>query len=75
MITTKLPTTNVGHERTRARFQTVCDYVVATSIIKWDGTRKELVRADDPKGFALKVAHFGLLGVTVGEQPTLARKN
>ncbi|CAM9157892.1 unnamed protein product [Scytosiphon promiscuus] len=46
--------------------QTVCDYVVATSIIKWDGTREELRRADDPKGFALKVAHFGLLGVTVG---------
>ncbi|CAM9622675.1 unnamed protein product, partial [Ectocarpus sp. 8 AP-2014] len=45
--------------------QTVCDYVVATTIITWDGKRVELSRVDDPEGFALKIAHFGLLGVTV----------
>lgn len=49
------------------RMQTVCDYVVATTIIKWDGTTVVLTRAEDPEGFALKIAHFGLLGVTVGE--------
>ena len=47
--------------------QTVCDYVVATTIIKWDGTLVKLSRADDPEGFAKKIAHFGLLGVTLGE--------
>lgn len=47
--------------------KTVCDYVVATSIMKWDGTLVKLSRADDPEGFAKKIAHFGLLGVTVGE--------
>ncbi|CAN0101125.1 unnamed protein product [Pylaiella littoralis] len=45
--------------------QTVCDYVVATTIMKWDGTTVRLTRAEDPQGFALKIAHFGLLGVTV----------
>eukprot|EP00903_Cladosiphon_okamuranus_P006469 g6329.t1 len=45
--------------------QTVCDYVVATSILKWDGTLVKLSRADDPEGFAKKIAHFGLLGITV----------
>ncbi|CAM9160347.1 unnamed protein product [Ectocarpus sp. 6 AP-2014] len=45
--------------------QTVCDYVVATTIITWDGKKVELSRVDDPEGFALKIAHFGLLGVTV----------
>lgn len=48
--------------------QTVCDYVVATTIITWDGKRVELSRVDDPEGFALKIAHFGLLGVTLGER-------
>lgn len=28
----------------------------------------DLVRADDPAGFALKVLSLGLLGVTVGER-------
>eukprot|EP00904_Undaria_pinnatifida_P002572 jgi/Undpi1/12315/HiC_scaffold_5.g01991.m1 len=45
--------------------QTVCDYVVKTSIIKWDGTRVDLSREADPEGFAKSIAHFGLLGVTV----------
>lgn len=45
----------------------MCDYVVATTIIKWDGTLVKLSRADDPEGFAKKIAHFGLLGVTLGE--------
>lgn len=45
--------------------QTLPDYVVATSFIKYDGTRVDLKRADDPKGFALKVVHFGLLGITI----------
>lgn len=47
------------------RTQTVCDYVVKTSIIKWDGTRVNLAREEDPEGFAKKIVHFGLLGVTV----------
>lgn len=37
------------------------------SIIKWDGTRVDLSRKDDPEGFALLVPTFGLIGVTVGE--------
>lgn len=37
------------------------------SIVKWDGTQVDLNRADDPAGFALKVVHFGLLGISVGE--------
>eukprot|EP00752_Nemacystus_decipiens_P008514 g7603.t1 len=45
--------------------QTVCDYVVATTIVKWDGTVEKLSRAEDPVGFAKKIAHFGLIGVTV----------
>ncbi|CAM9428981.1 unnamed protein product [Laminaria digitata] len=45
--------------------QTVADYVVKTSIIKWDGTRVDLIREEDPEGFAEKIIHFGLLGVTV----------
>lgn len=49
-------------------FQTVPDYVLKTSIVKWDGSQVDLVRADDPAGFALKVLSFGLLGVTVGER-------
>ena len=47
--------------------QTVCDYVVKTSIIKWDGTRVDLTREEDPDGFAEKIVHFGLLGVSVCE--------
>lgn len=47
--------------------QTICDYVVKTSIIKWDGTRVNLTRDEDPEGFANKIVHFGLLGVTVCE--------
>lgn len=43
--------------------QTLPDYVVSTSIIKWDGTQIVFNRKDDPKGFALKIAHFGLLGI------------
>lgn len=39
-----------------------------TTIIKWDGTRVDLTRAEDPEGFALKIIHFGLLGVTVGKE-------
>ena len=39
-----------------------------TSIVKWDGTQLDLLRADDPAGFALKVMSLGLLGVTVGKQ-------
>eukprot|EP00904_Undaria_pinnatifida_P002573 jgi/Undpi1/12316/HiC_scaffold_5.g01992.m1 len=45
--------------------QTVCDHVVKTSIIKWDGTRVDLTRDSDPDRFAKSIAHFGLLGVTV----------
>eukprot|EP00904_Undaria_pinnatifida_P008489 jgi/Undpi1/4770/HiC_scaffold_18.g08123.m1 len=45
--------------------QTIADYVLKTSVVKWDGTQVDLVRADDPAGFALKVLSFGLLGVTV----------
>lgn len=47
--------------------QTLPDYVLATTILKYDGTQVDLKRADDPKGFAVKVLHFGLLGVTVGK--------
>lgn len=47
----------------------MCDYVVKTSIIKWDGTRVDLTREEDPEGFAKKIVHFGLLGVTVCELP------
>lgn len=47
--------------------QTLPDYVVKTSIIKWDGTQIDLNRADDPTGFAICVPNFGLLGVTIGE--------
>lgn len=47
--------------------QTICDYVIKTSIIKWDGTRVDLTREEDPEGFAEKVVHFGLLGITVGK--------
>lgn len=47
--------------------QTIPDYVLKTSIVKWDGTQVDLVRADDPAGFALKVLSLGLLGVTVGK--------
>ena len=47
--------------------QTLPDYVVATSIIKHDGTQVDLRREDDPEGFALKVVHFGLLGITICE--------
>lgn len=47
--------------------QTLPDYVVKTTIIKWDGTQVDLCRADDPAGFALKVLHFGLLGITACE--------
>lgn len=39
--------------------------MVATSIIKHDGTQVDLRREDDPEGFALKVVHFGLLGITI----------
>ena len=42
--------------------QTVCDYLVATSIIRGDGTRAELSRADDPEGFALKIPHSASSG-------------
>lgn len=45
--------------------QTLPDYVVKTSIIKWDGTQIDLNRADDPTGFAICVPNFGLLGVTI----------
>ena len=41
--------------------------MLKTSVVKWDGTQVDLVRADDPAGFALKVLSFGLLGVTVGK--------
>lgn len=47
--------------------QTLPDYVVKTSIVKWDGTQVNLSRAEDPTGFAVCVPNFGLLGVTVGE--------
>lgn len=49
--------------------QTLPDYVVSTTIVKLDGTVVQLKRADDPKGFPLKVLHFGLLGVSAGENP------
>eukprot|EP00903_Cladosiphon_okamuranus_P014134 g13135.t1 len=45
--------------------QTLPDYVLKTSIIKWDGTQVDLSREDDPTEFALCVPNFGLLGVTV----------
>ncbi|CAM9282114.1 unnamed protein product, partial [Hapterophycus canaliculatus] len=45
--------------------QTLPDYVIKTTIIKWDGTEVNLSRAQDPTGFALCVLSFGLLGVTV----------
>ena len=54
-------------------YQTVCDHVVKTSIIKWDGTRVDLTRDSDPDRFAKSIAHFGLLGVTVGERPYAAQ--
>ena len=41
--------------------------MLKTSIVKWEGTQVDLVRADDPAGFALKVLSLGLLGVTVGK--------
>ena len=47
--------------------------MLKTSIVKWDGTQVDLVRADDPAGFALKVLSLGLLGVTVGEEPEQTR--
>ncbi|CAM9747545.1 unnamed protein product [Pylaiella littoralis] len=45
--------------------QTLPDYVLKTSIVKWDGTQVNLSRAEDPTGFAVCVPNFGLLGVTV----------
>lgn len=47
--------------------QTLPDYVIKTSIIKWDGTQVNLCRSEDPTGFAVCVPSFGLLGVNVGE--------
>lgn len=47
--------------------QTVADYVIETSILKFDGTQVDLRREDDPENFALKVGHFGLLGITICE--------
>lgn len=49
------------------RLQTLPDYVIKTTIVKWDGTQVHLSRERDPTGFALCVLSFGLLGVTVGE--------
>lgn len=53
----------------RLHIQTLPDYVMKTSIVKWDGTQVNLTRAEDPRGFAIKAMHFGLLGVTVCELP------
>lgn len=47
--------------------QTICDYVVKTSIVTWDGTRVNLTREEGPEEFAQSIVHFGLLGVTVCE--------
>ncbi|CAN0224179.1 unnamed protein product [Ectocarpus sp. 6 AP-2014] len=46
--------------------QTLPDYVIKMSFIKWDGTQVDLSRAEDPTGFAICVASFGLVGVIVG---------
>ncbi|CAM9913168.1 unnamed protein product [Ectocarpus fasciculatus] len=45
--------------------QTLPDYVIKMSFIKWDGTQVDLSRAQDPTGFAVCVASFGLIGVAV----------
>eukprot|EP00904_Undaria_pinnatifida_P002571 jgi/Undpi1/12314/HiC_scaffold_5.g01990.m1 len=45
--------------------QTICDYVVKTGIITWDGTHVNFSREDNPEEFAQSIVHFGLLGVTV----------
>lgn len=50
--------------------QTLPDYVIKMSFIKWDGTQVDLSRAEDPTGFAICVASFGLVGVIVGERCT-----
>lgn len=50
-----------------APHQTICDYVVKTSIVTWDGTRVNLTREEDPKDLEQSIVHFGLLGVTVCE--------
>lgn len=52
--------------------QTLPDYVIKMSFIKWDGTQVDLTRAEDPTGFAICVASFGLVGVSVGESYTAA---
>lgn len=52
----------------RPFYQTICDYVLKTSIVGWDGTSVDLTREEDPENFAELIAHFGLLGVTVGER-------
>eukprot|EP00752_Nemacystus_decipiens_P003494 g3227.t1 len=57
-------TINAGCHGT-GKTQTLPDYVLKTSIIKWDGTQVDLDRAHNPTEFAICVPNFGLLGVTI----------